>query len=308
MEYYLGIPIQHGLVRSPLRKDRRPTCGFIRSRKGELLFNDLSGDFCGDAVAVVARQQGLTYNQAVQYIAKDQGLVDGTVKPITKKEYPIIDETPAKIDVKLQEWSSDSLKYWSDYGISVETLKTFNVFPLSVIWLNNKVYSLPKKYPVYGYYFGNNEWKIYWPHRKERRFITNTTAIQGMQQLKIYSGCSPDVVVTKSLKDIMVFHELGIPAVAPQGEGQSVPAELFDTLDSMFDNVIVNYDYDHTGIRAMNKIRKEHNVFCLSIKPPEPKDISDFVKKYGMEETRIFVDQVRANVYNGVYHHKHYAK
>lgn len=301
MEYYLGVPIQQGLVCSPLRHDRNPTCGFVRSPDGRILFHDLSGDFTGDCIAVVARIQNLSYKEAIQYVAQDQGLIDGTAKPIVKKEYPIIESTPAKIDVKLQEWSSDTLEYWSKYGISVQTLKTFNVFPLSVVWLNDKVYSIAKKYPIFGYYFGNDQWKIYWPHRKTRRFISNTNELQGWYQLRQYKGDSKEIVVTKSLKDVMVFHELGIPAIAPQGEAQLLSQDIYNILSVMFDTIVINYDNDLTGIRSMNKMKRMYNVLPLPLPLNEPKDISDFSKKYGIKATAAFVDQVRVNVQNGFY-------
>ena len=42
MEFYLHIPVKKGLYRSPLRKDRHPTCSFYRNKSGTLLFKDFA--------------------------------------------------------------------------------------------------------------------------------------------------------------------------------------------------------------------------------------------------------------------------
>ena len=42
MQFYLGIPVKHGLFKSPLRNDARPTCSFYRNSSGELIFKDFS--------------------------------------------------------------------------------------------------------------------------------------------------------------------------------------------------------------------------------------------------------------------------
>ena len=71
MEHYLGIPIQKGLFRSPLRKDDKPTCSFYRDRRGRLIMKD----FSGDAFAVVMEKFQCSYYMALQIIANDFGII-----------------------------------------------------------------------------------------------------------------------------------------------------------------------------------------------------------------------------------------
>lgn len=41
MEHYLGIHVRKGLVKSPLRRDSKPTCSFYRNKvSGRLIFKD----------------------------------------------------------------------------------------------------------------------------------------------------------------------------------------------------------------------------------------------------------------------------
>ena len=47
------------------------------------------------------------------------------------------------------------------------------------------------------------------------------------------------------------------------------------------------YDSDLTGVRFMNKIRKQHHglIICMIPRKYEAKDISDFYQKYGRNKT-----------------------
>lgn len=42
MEFYLRVPVKRGLFRSPLRRDREPTCSFYRNNSGDLIFKDFA--------------------------------------------------------------------------------------------------------------------------------------------------------------------------------------------------------------------------------------------------------------------------
>ena len=75
MSTYLRLPIKKGLQVSPLRKDKRPTCSFCRSRNGELMFHDFGTGFHANFIGVVMEIHKCTYKQALRIIAEDFGLV-----------------------------------------------------------------------------------------------------------------------------------------------------------------------------------------------------------------------------------------
>lgn len=66
------------------------------------------------------------------------------------------------------------------------------------------------------------------------------------------------VVVTKSLKDVMVLYEFGIPAIAPISENCYLTDTQHHKLVSRFKKVIIFYDFDYAGITNSNKFRKQH--------------------------------------------------
>lgn len=71
------------------------------------------------------------------------------------------------------------------------------------------------------------------------------------------------LVLTKSMKDVMVLYELGIPAIAPCSETTFISDSQYRKLKDRFDNLILFYDNDQTGISYMQKIRKKYDVFPI---------------------------------------------
>ena len=170
-------------------------------------------------------------------------------------------------------------------------LNKFKIYSCKTVFLNGTIYAQSAQHsPIYGYYFGKKEnieqWRIYMPKRKEFRFIGNvpTKTIQGYKQLP---KTGKVVVITKSMKDSMLLSSLGIPAIAPNSETQFVSEKMLEELKSRFKNIVLLYDSDLTGVRFMNKIRKQHHglIVCMIPRKYEAKDISDFYQKYGRNKT-----------------------
>ena len=89
------------------------------------------------------------------------------------------------------------------------------------------------------------------------------------------------------MKDVCLLSTLGIPAIAPNSETQFVSDKMLDELRNRFKNIALLYDSDLTGVRFMNKIRKQHRdlIVCMITRKYEAKDISDFYQKYGKSKT-----------------------
>lgn len=152
---------------------------------------------------------------------------------------------------------------------------------------------------VFGYYGGikaeHEQWRIYFPGRKQCKFISNWKKfqLQGAAQLPKDGG--DYVVITKSLKDCMCLYELGIPAVAPISENIFITDAQYKKLQEKFKHIILFYDNDIAGIGNMNKIRKEYpDVHVVYIpRRYQVKDISDFRKKYGKRKTADLINECK---------------
>jgi hypothetical protein len=293
MTHYLGIPVKKGLFRSPLRGDKTPTCSFFRNKSGELIFKDFSGAFYGNFVNVVMTKYECSYHKALKIIASDFGLIKTSVKKeeIKIKEVPkFVDSGQAIINVEIQDFTDTELKWWKKYGIDEKILKKFKVYSCKNVWLNgNRFASSSRTNMIFGYY-GNIKdkvelWRIYFPKRKEYRFLSNWNAnkIQGFDQLPKTGNT---LVITKSMKDVMTLYSIGITAIAPNSENLFITDSVLEKLKERFTNIYVLYDNDLPGISNMNKIKKKHPELKYIWIPRESgaKDISDLRKLLGKEK------------------------
>lgn len=294
MEYYLGIPVKKGLFCSPLRTDHHKTASFYRDKAGNLIFKDFGSSFSGNFISVVMEKFGCTYHKALKIIANDFGIKNYDItknKGKINKEAPkFVDEGSAKIQIEVQNFTKAELDWWNDYGITKETLEKFKVFSCKTVFLNDQVFTMVSPpNMVFGYYGGKMDgfelWRVYYPRKKNYRWLTNwpSKKIQGFEMLPKKGNV---LCITKSMKDVMVLHEFGIPAIAPCSENLFISKSVLEQLKSRFKYIVILYDNDVPGLSNMQKIRKDHPELIYTWLPhSKAKDISDFRKEFGKEET-----------------------
>lgn len=296
MEYYLHIPVKKGLFRSPLRRDKQPTCSFYRNKSGTLIFKDFATGQHLNIFDVVQSIFRCDYFKSLRIIANDFGIVrDNALHKnpgkINLNPIKIKDKEISKIQIEVQEFTDSELKWWGRYGISKDILKRFNVYSCKHVFLNDQLFAESQQHcPIFGYYGkkyqGLELWRCYFPKRTSFRFITNwpSKKIQGYDQLPKKGKL---LVITKSMKDSMCLYSCGITACAPNSENLFIPDKVLEDLKNHFENIVVLYDNDRPGLYNMAKIRKEHPELTYVFIPKRygSKDISDFYKDHGRKET-----------------------
>lgn len=296
MEYYLHIPVKKGLFRSPLRRDKQPTCSFYRNKSGTLIFKDFATGQHLNVFDVVQSIFKCDYFESLRIIANDFGIVrDNALHKnpgkINLNPIKIKDKEISKIQIEMQEFTDSELKWWGRYGISKDILKRFNVYSCKHVFLNDQLFAKSQQHcPIFGYYGkkyqGLELWRCYFPKRTSFRFITNwpSKKIQGYDQLPKKGKL---LVITKSMKDSMCLYSCGITACAPNSENLFIPDKVLEDLKNRFENIVVLYDNDRPGLYNMAKIRKEHPELTYIFIPKKygSKDISDFYKDHGRKET-----------------------
>ena len=296
MEYYLHIPVKKGLFRSPLRRDKQPTCSFYRNKSGTLIFKDFATGQHLNVFDVVQSIFRCDYFESLRIIANDFGIVqDNTLHKnpgkINLNPIKIKDKEISKIQIEVQEFTDSELKWWGKYGISKDILKRFDVYSCKHVFLNDQLFAKSQQHcPIFGYYGkkyqGLELWRCYFPKRTSFRFITNwpSKKIQGYDQLPKKGKL---LVITKSMKDSMCLYSCGITACAPNSENLFIPDKVLEDLKNRFKNIVVLYDNDRPGLYNMAKIRKEHPELTYVFIPKKygSTDISDFYKDHGRKET-----------------------
>jgi len=205
-----------------------------------------------------------------------------------------VEKEYSKIYVKVRNWKKGlDYDYWNQYGISSTTLQKFKVFPIETYWLNSM--RINCKEPSYAYYFGNNEFKILCPYNKGTgKWCSNSryTTIQGYNQLPETGEL---LIITSSLKDVMLLYELGYTAIAFQSESYLIPKDTVEELKSRFSKIILFYDNDGDfnpepgvagkGKHGAKKNSIEYDLDMIFLPDGEQKDISDFYKEFGKSNT-----------------------
>ena len=176
-------------------------------------------------------------------------------------------------------------------------LKKFKVYSCKNVWLNGNYFAKSaQNNMMFGYYGGIKDkvelWRIYFPQRKEYRFLSNwnSNKIQGFNQLPKTGNV---LVITKSMKDVMTLYSVGIPAIAPNSETLFISDNVLSNLKERFNRIFVLYDNDLPGISNMNKIKKLHPELNYLWIPRETgaKDISDLHKLLGKKNFNVFLKE-----------------
>ncbi len=308
--YYIKNKLEIGkTINSPLRKDNNPSFQIYSCSYGfhRLMFMDFATRESGSCFALVMRLFNCNFHNALLIVDRDfnLGISSYGTKPIigrigsTIKSLTTIVQDKTKIEVCIRDWNSTTDKdYWTQYSVSCATLIKFNVYPLAYYRIND---GLSKCTSItYGYYFGNGLWKIYSPLSDKRyKWLSNTNAetLQGWSQLPLIGTT---LVITKSLKDVMLLHELGISSIAPQSESIVISEDRITELKNRFSRIYLLFDYDYAGITTSNKYKKRYKLKTLYLTNGRfstidygAKDITDYVKLYGKDKLQELINKVK---------------
>lgn len=270
------------IYNSPFREDKNPSFGIFRSRKsGKLLFKDHGNGECGDVIKFVELYTGLTnYNDILNRIVTDMSITNNT-KLKSIKQYESKDTV---IGVVRQDWTDVDKQYWSQFGITKETLTKFNVFSIKYYLYDGIVKGIYKnENPMYAYKVYDH-FKIYRPLAdKYTKWRNNLTPydIQGYEQLPKKGDL---LIITKSLKDVMCLYEMGYTAISPSSESTFLTPDVIDALKRRFKRILICFDRDISGVKNMRKISLKTGLKGFLVhKKWKAKDISDAIKLNGFE-------------------------
>jgi hypothetical protein len=282
---------------SPFRVDKNPSCNFYLT-KGVLGIKDHStGDFISCFKAVSIKENLLNEPNMNKVLTKIWNDLPEIEKIKQKDEYSFNPYKPHKnqpkkkrseIKIEARDWRDYDLEWWNKFGITQNILDTYKVYPVNRAFINSKVvYVNSKNDPCYGYYFKSTDTlKLYRPLHTKYKWSTNAgpEVIQGIER----ALDTEDLIITKSLKDVMTLKAADFNAVAVQSETTPFSEPLLDLIKRVRENnnkVFILYDNDAPG-RAGAKVQSEkYDIPMIEI--PEStgcKDSSDFVVKFGIHE------------------------
>lgn len=281
MVRYVGVAIKiNEKFKSPFREDNSPSCVYYYNKSGKLLYRDFGKGRSMDCFEVACMVHRCNFSDVLKRISDEFSLLTIPRQPKVNQELELekkMANEPTNITIEPYtlngSWDMDDAgqRFWHKYGITPTTLKKYKVFQLNQAWCNDKpIYRHVATSPGFAYWFGDEDYKLYFPFKDKVRFICNTARIQGIQQLP---DTGDNLVITKSLKDVMLFSEYGIPAIAPQSEVHPITEEYVAELKQRFNKITLVYDFDYTGVKNTNKMRKQFDINYTFVKGA--KDLSD---------------------------------
>ncbi len=271
---------------NPFRKDRKADCSFYW-HQGTLFFKDFALNKAYTCVSIVMEINKLNYYEALEQIYQEFIGLKGNNFVITKIDRPIQSKEYKHIEVKIQPFTTTDIIYLKQYGITKKLCQMYEVFSIKHYWINgNMQYTYSNYNPCIGYHF-DGKWKLYFYQNKDFRFMTNVphSELQGFNQLRWVGDLC---IITKSMKDVICFRKFNIDAVAPHSEGLSDWKDKIPLLQKRFNKLILNFDNDEAGKRAVNQVLKEFNLETFYF---EHKDLSDTIKIIGEQKTKEIINE-----------------
>jgi len=245
---------------SDIRNDKSPSCkiGFPKG-SSSLFYKDFStGDSYNCFSYLRAKWPHLNMYEVLVVIDRDFNLNLRAIN-VSKQEMAITLEDKSKRDTRgkkqfrlkksgsviiptFREWSAADKLYWSRYNITPKELEMFGVRPISS-YTGTRTHICGSTL-TYHYRIQSSS-KIYAPLAdKAEKWRSNTTAsnIQGYEMLP---PKGETLIITSSLKDVIVLYKCGYPAIALVSE-TNMPSELLCVnLSRRFNNVAVLLDNDY---------------------------------------------------------------
>lgn len=287
--YYLPNFKLNTVINSPFREDKNPSFAIYVSDKyhNRILYKDLKTSQKGGAITLVQELYNLSHKEAIEQIIVDFNLQNkfnlqynlskssSKAPSIHKNIDPQILKNKVTINIKSRGWKPWDVEYWQSYGVSLDTLKKYQVKPLLYIFINNYIYKADKLAYAYTEYKDNlKRFKIYQPLNDKLKWINNfvPNTLSGYIQLPKASDL---LFIASSLKDGMCLHDLGYNFIAPQTENYSFKTSLIEELKGRFTQIITFYDSDSAGINAAENLKKQFGIPYINTGSPL-KDISDY--------------------------------
>ena len=282
--YYLGSFKPGKLMNSPLRNDdRMPSFAIFPTKDGTLLFKDHGTGVAGNAIKFIKLYRGIqTRDELERELLKIVRKTNPNLEVRTNNYTKLVGSGATNIGIVRQPFTDVDKRYWKQFHISIDTLKTFNVFSIKYFLCNNTVRGIYKEdNPMYAYKV-DNKFKIYRPlaskYTKWRTNLTNDN-IQGYAQLPEFGNL---LIITKSLKDVMCLYEMGYSAIAASSETTFISEDVLKSLRSKWKHIVVLYDRDKTGMKTAREYSKQYKLDAIFVhKKFKAKDISDAVRDNG---------------------------
>lgn len=271
-------------------KEKTPSmCIYFDTKKQQYKFKDFSTGIGGDHLTLVKEITNFTFHKSCglivekynDYVLHNNGGYDlQEFKQASKYKVS---------EYVFRSWNTSDQYFWTQFNIGSRLLEEYSVRPIEYYTLVKDIEGTPYTLTIrgnylYGYFKKDGSlYKIYQPKTQDKKFLKIRDYIQGSEQLQDH----PYLLITSSLKDIMALKslKLTIDIVAPDSENSMIRKEVMDSYIKSYKKVVVMFDYDDAGIKAMQKYKELYPELEVCVLPMS-KDPSDSLRDFGAKEVR----------------------
>lgn len=296
---------------SDFRQEKNPSCQ-ISQIHGDLMYSDFGLGKSFRCFSFIMELYHISYFDALNKVNLDFNLGLGNYIPEGRllKKQPILgdkiqlkEKLPSVLKKRQRPFTEKDLKYWSDFYWTEWMLKESNTQSISNYWVNGYQFDVkPDELAFsYEYYWHNDRMqrKFYFPERTKFKWFSNVD--NTICQLVNVAPKTGDVLfITSSKKDggifwrielEKMFPNLIIHGVAPNTEGAFVPDKWFYKMQTRWKRIVIWYNNDwhkveNPGVMNAKKYAEQYGIEYYYNPDNEPKDPSDFAKKYSLVEFR----------------------
>lgn len=265
--------------------ERTPSMCIYTDKYNTYKYKDFSTGKGGSAIDLVKDLKGIKFHQACQLIIENYndfvlhnngGYDVETFQRASKYKVTSFKE---------RGWTTQDQYFWTQFNIGSKLLEAYNVKPLESYCMTKDDKNLCiKGLYLYGYFKKDETlYKIYQPKTLDKKFIKVGSYVQGWEQMQEHDN----LLITSSLKDVMSIKslKLNIDVIAPDSENTILKGLVMEDIQQRFKNIVVIFDYDEAGIKAMQAYKEKYPFVKIAVLPMS-KDISDSIKDYGAKEVR----------------------
>lgn len=266
-------------------KERTPSMCIYLNKDNVYRYKDFSSGKYGSAIDLVKDITQLSYYKACQQVVeKYNDFVLHNNGGYDLQEFKQASKYKVS-STKSRQWNTSDQYFWTQFNIGTKLLTEHHVIPLESYYMikDDKELCIKGNY-LYGYHKADGSlYKIYQPKTLDKKFIKVSDYVQGSEQIKNH----PFLIITSSLKDIMSLKslKLSIDIIAPDSENSLIKKELMNEYLKKYKKVVVLFDYDEAGIKAMERYQEVYPGIQTAVLPMS-KDVSDSIRDYTAKEVR----------------------
>ena len=294
-------------MKSPFRQEKKGSFSIrVNKSNGSIYWIDYTTGEYGDCFSFIMKYYNLSFKDCIEYLAGVYGIKKNSksyVPVINKRRETVIVKS---IDIKIVVKNNPTFDYFKQYGIKPETLIKYNTREVQQVWYDDNLqFIFTDKFPIYAYVI-QDKFRLYRPLSKDCKWLGNLNhnCVFGLAQLEYKSEL---LIITKSMKDVMLLHELGYESIAPASEGTLINADIMIKLFVRYKYIYILFDNDEPGINYSNKyVEYAKTIHCnfnlIPIFVDGFKDITDyylfFLEKQTKNHLKYKIHETNNRIYN----------